>query len=64
MKTLEQHNQEIRDKAFAPYPRPNGIECPLCKSELLDMNSSELYSYPPQKEVMCSGCVWTGTRLC
>lgn len=64
MKTLEQHNQEIQDSAWKPYPRPNGIECPLCKAELLDINSNVLLSYPGQKEVKCSKCVWTGTRLC
>jgi hypothetical protein len=44
-------------------PRPNGIACPQCGSELLDSSPSiTLTSDPPQKRVHCQ-CGYAGTRI-
>jgi len=65
MKTL----QEFNDNALmlhvnsTTYPKPNGIECPECKKELMDSDSMVLYSYPAQKNVECE-CGYKGYRFC
>ena len=45
------------------YPKPNGIECPECKKELMDSDCMVLYSYPAQKNVECE-CGYKGYRFC
>lgn len=64
LKTLAEHNAEIQD-IYAAYgkPRLNGIACPLCGEELEDSDNYTMTSSPPQKNVKCSKCVWTGYRL-
>ncbi len=43
--------------------KPNGIACPQCGKELVDTDPHiELMSHPPQKQVLCVACHWTGTR--
>jgi DNA-directed RNA polymerase subunit RPC12/RpoP len=43
----------------------NGIACPECGEELYDSNpTQELESFPPQMEIACVHCNYTGTRLC
>lgn len=47
-----------------PQPRPTGIACPQCGSELLDLNPLlTLATTPPQKQVGCSACQWSGLRV-
>lgn len=68
MKTLAEHNQN-RQEAFKIRehmndPRPNGIECPECKSELWDRSPMiTLTSNPPQKDIYCPQCHYVGYRL-
>lgn len=64
MKTLDEHNAERLEaiRLSNTYPKLNGIECPKCKSELMDSNNSVLCSYPPKRKVQCSKCDYTGYR--
>lgn len=62
LKTLEQHNRE-RTALTPTYPRPNGIACPKCRSEMHDKSSHILLSNPPQKAVICLECGHTGYAL-
>lgn len=68
MKTLEQHNDERwnihREMTLQNKPHPNGIECPKCGKELMDSNPMcVLTSNPPQCNVHCPSCGYTGFRL-
>jgi len=40
------HNHEI-------YPKPNGIECPMCGNEMGDSDNITLTSIPPQRKIEC-----------
>lgn len=61
MKTLEEHNEEIRKRQ---YSTKNGIECPSCGGELDDNSIGILYlSSPPQCDVKCFYCGYVGKRL-
>lgn len=66
LKTLEEHNSE-RYKVHNSYssrPRPNGIACPKCGSELVDSDpSTQLASNPPQKNINCPSCNYIGYRI-
>jgi hypothetical protein len=62
--SLEEHNKAVQEQIFTPYPKPNGIACPICQNELLDINNNvQLYSCPAQVHVKCSVCDWVGTRF-
>ena len=65
MKTLEQHNTECMEIAeyYNQYPKSNGIECPECKHELVDIDDMILTSNPPQKNIACPKCKWRGYRI-
>lgn len=65
MKTLDQHNAERRDahKAANTYPKPNGIACPKCGSEMCDSDPFTLASNPPQRNVHCPECNFRGYRI-
>lgn len=42
----------------------NGIECPVCKEELFDSNPMQvLCSIPPQKNIHCEKCKYSGFRI-
>lgn len=46
-------------------PVPNGIACPLCKTELLDAEPGVFYlTSPPKTKVICPNCNYSGTRNC
>ena len=67
LKSLAEHNVErlrtlkIREPVERDY---NGIACPLCGHELYDCDSGiVLPSDPPQTNVHCGWCGWTGSRL-
>lgn len=71
LKTLAQHNAAItmaraqRKAKATPQGKPNGIACPMCRNgELMDTNPNiMLASDPPQMDVHCPACGWTGHRL-
>lgn len=43
---------------------PNGIACPDCGLELVDVDKSILILTDPQTlEIACTSCPYTGTRL-
>lgn len=47
-----------------PSPRPNGIACPKCGAEMNDTAPMiTLTSYPPQKNVGCPQCDYSGYRI-
>lgn len=67
--SLSDHNKEnivIHGVLNSIYnPIPNGIECPLCGTELFDMEPGVVYlSSPPKTKVSCSNCHYSGTRIC
>ena len=67
MKKLDQHNELQTSRHMQMYsgrPVKNGIECPRCRSELLDSNPHmTLTSMPPQKNVHCNDCGFVGYRV-
>lgn len=45
-------------------PRPNGISCPKCGHELVDITPNLiLLTHPAQKAIRCRKCGWSGKRL-
>ncbi len=66
LKTLDEHNSEAwytQVNMFSNQPKPNGIACPKCGSELMDTNPMvTLTSYPAQKNVHCD-CGYKGYRI-
>lgn len=69
LKTLNDHekeNAEIHNILNSIYgAKPNGIECPLCSSELFDTEPGVIYfTNPPKTKVGCSSCHYSGTRTC
>ena len=64
LKSLGEHNAQRRALSGPLAKQPNGIACPWCDKELLDSNPSvTLTSDPPQKNVECPACGYTGYRL-
>jgi hypothetical protein len=66
LKTLEKHNSERRPNyETLNNPKPNGISCPKCGSELLDTNSAALMSNPPKRSIHCPNpsCDYIGNRI-
>ena len=61
---LSEHNKS-RDQSYRDRtgPRPNGIECDKCGGELVDSNPNVmLASCPPQMDVHCPACGFSGYR--
>ena len=58
LRTLKESNSAVIlecDIYKINKPILNGIECPNCKSELLDFKPNiTLMTFPPQKEIKCS----------
>jgi len=53
MNSPEDHNK----------PRPNGLKCPGCGSELLDSSPDlVLCCYPPKKNIHCPECFYEDFR--
>jgi len=65
MKSLEEFNKDQRERTrILNDPCANGIGCPECGKELWDSNPDVmLTSYPPQKNVHCPECGYTGYRI-
>jgi len=66
MQSLEDFNRE-RAKVYDSgneHHRWNGIACPKCDRECFDSTPNiTLTSYPPQKNISCSKCDYTGYRI-
>lgn len=63
--SLEAYNNEkwvVHNKEHT-YPKPNGIACPSCEKELSDADSMTLTSYPPQRNIICTSCGFSGYRM-
>ena len=68
LKSLEQHNAEklnLMPTGLANFfPEKNGIACPNCSEELYDSNPMvTLASIPPQKNIKCDNCNYSGYRI-
>ena len=67
LKSLDEHNSIAIDWNSSlnnNSPKPNGIACPECGSELMDSQPMMiLASNPPQKNVHCSSCDYNGYRI-
>lgn len=67
LKTLMEHDSERLGLYYGLWensPKPNGIGCPQCGSELVDSQPSvTLTSNPPKKDVHCPKCDYRGYRL-
>jgi hypothetical protein len=64
MKTLVEYNQEKQLVNKMVGPQRNDIECPNCKTELLDKNDGLLLmTSPPKKNIFCENCGYTGYRI-
>lgn len=69
LKTFEDHqNKRIHEisngEGLGPEFVYNGIACPDCGSELLDVYPDiTLMSSPPQYRIECSDCSYKGYRL-
>lgn len=64
--TYEEY-QRRKNEAFETLSKqwqPAGMLCPQCRIEELEYDSFiELPSYPPQRDVRCPRCKWSGTTL-
>lgn len=65
--SLEDWNKLVSDGVADPMmneSRPNGVYCPHCQAELLDITPNLILpTMPPQKSIRCPQCGWSGTRL-
>jgi hypothetical protein len=66
LKSLNKHNSKAwynQVYMFSNKPKPNGISCPECGSELMDSNPMiTLTSYPAKKNVHCN-CGYKAYRI-
>ena len=62
LKSLYDWNAEILARP-KPEPVPNGIACPKCGEELVDVGSIHPLSNPPQKQIYCPGCGYCCRRF-
>jgi len=65
MVTLNDWNKERNSDyiSLSQYPRKNGIACPGCGKELSDSDCMVLASLPPQRNVHCESCGYSGYRI-
>jgi uncharacterized protein with PIN domain len=62
--SLEESDKRVMErlKAFEDGT-PNGIACPNCGAELMDINANTLkMSWPAQCDIKCSKCTFKSTR--
>ena len=63
LESLEDRNKRMRE-SYSRTDSGTGVECPNCKKELRLMNSNTLLlSMPPQQEVFCISCGYTGNMI-
>ncbi len=66
--SLSDNNKAISESVADPLygeSRPNGISCPACFKELVDVAPNRiLLTDPPKKAIRCKRCGWSGYRLC
>lgn len=58
MKTIEEHNKEVFE-IINTNSVGTGIECPKCKSEMVndtDFAGMSLLTDPPRKDICCESC--------
>ena len=65
LKSLEEFNAEKHATQLAAAAAcPNGISCPECGKELWDTTPMlTLTTYPPQVNIHCPACDYSGYRL-
>lgn len=64
LKTLAEANAEAFARFVAAQTvKGNGIACPDCGGEMVDLDDRILLSSPPQIRVHCEACGFTGTRF-
>lgn len=65
LKTLFQHNNEMSATYMAASNAClNGIECPMCGTEMWDTNPTMVLTVnPPRKQIHCNNCPFEGTRI-
>lgn len=59
--SLEEFNDNVTIGRTTMY---NGIACPNCGEELVDVDDTILCSTPPQKNTACQSCNYIGYRYC
>lgn len=68
LKSLKEHEEGRRESYERRADRrmvPNGIACPQCGSELVDVDRSvQLMSNPPRYNTVCTACDYSGYRAC
>ncbi len=64
LKTLDEYNEETWSNFIDmnTYPQPNGIACPKCGKEMMDMDCMILCSYPAKRNVGCE-CGYRDYRI-
>lgn len=65
MENLNDYNvrmQKVYDFMKKPYPKKNGLACPVCGECLLDTDGGKILSDPPKIKVHCA-CGFTGFRI-
>ncbi len=64
MKTLAEYNAEYseRRKGLERWEKRIDIACDTCGHELAG-ETSLLMSHPPQQNIRCPNCGWTGRRF-
>ena len=65
LKTLHEADKQARmaRQQDANYPKANGIACPVCGTELNDLDAMLLMSLPPKRAIGCLMCGYRGTRV-
>lgn len=65
MKPLSKHNSEkLLFWQTLNKPRLNGLSCPKCEYELIDIEPQIiLMTDPPQTKIKCSNCNFEGHRF-
>jgi len=53
MKTIDEHNKNILKLIQQEKLMNTGIECPLCKNELMYADNCIYTSNPPKRKVKC-----------
>ena len=64
LREWNQEQQELWDQARPAPDKPNGLQCPDCREELVDPQPHVLIADdPPIKAVRCLACGYKGRRI-